>query len=214
MRLDSPLLRACLVAGLFVACNKDDPKSTSTPAADVSRKARVLPKSGEVWGRDLALGLSLSEHELCRELDSLDCISEAHRITLGGVEPARLGIDEPLETTPVSAPIAADRVALSACSLRYEKDLSGTAVVFGPVLDAPAAANPDRPFAPDPSVEARAAVSESLVERLLARAPNAEELAALEALHSDLQDVSSDPTRDWCIGACMVVATSTEALFY
>lgn len=204
----------CAAAALLlVACKTDDKGPTSV--ADVSQKARVLPKTGKVWGRDLALGLALAEHELCRELDTLDCLSEAHRITLGGVEPARLGIDEPLEITPVSAPIAVDRVALSACSLRYERDLAGPAVVFGPVLEpSESGPTPSGRFAPDPSATARAEVSTQLVERLLARAPNADELAALESLYTDLEAISDDPSRDWCVGACMVVATSTEALFY
>ena len=196
------LRSALLVVLVATGCSKDETKSTSPAVGeDVSRKARVLPKGGQVWGRDLALGLALSEHELCRELDTLDCLSEAHLITLGGVEPARLGIDEPLETTPASAPIAADRVALAACSLRYERDLSDTAVVFGPVLDSA-------------SARSRAQVADNLIERLLARAPNAEEVAALEALYADLSGISTDLERDWAVGACMVVATSTEALFY
>ncbi len=35
---------------------------------DYSAKARVLPKTGDVWGRDLANGLALNEWELCQEL--------------------------------------------------------------------------------------------------------------------------------------------------
>jgi len=205
VRLEAQRRALLVVAALLAACGSDDvgAGARSAVAVDISQKARVLPKTGAVWGRDLALGLSLGDHELCRELDTLDCLNEAHRITLGGVEPARLGIDEPLDTTSVSAPIAADRVALSACSLRYERDASGVPVVFGPVLDAPTS-----------SARSRAQVSEQLVERLLARAPNRDELAALEALYTELAGISDDRERDWAIGACMVVATSTEALFY
>ncbi len=174
---------------------------------DYSAKARVLPKTGDVWGRDLANGLALNEWELCQELGQLDCVADAHRITLGGVEPARLGIDEPLETTPVSAPIAVDRVALSACSLRYERDVAGPAVVFGPVL----ADQTRNPFDPTAAYEA---VSRSLVRRLLSRDPTEDEIVALLELRDELSDLSDDVDRDWCVGACMVVATSTEALFY
>ena len=33
---------------------------------DISQKARVVPKGGEVWGRDLARGLGLDTWELCK----------------------------------------------------------------------------------------------------------------------------------------------------
>ena len=199
-------VRTCMmvaVLALAPAC-KDDPAAVKR---DYSAKARVLPKSGEVWGRDLANGLALEEWELCRELGQLDCVSEAHRITLGGVEPARLGIDEPLETTPVSAPIAVDRVALSACSLRYERDVEGPAVIFGPVLDANRSSRFDW-------LQAREQVAQSLVRRLLSRDPKAEEVEALVATYDALDGISDNVLRDGSIGACMVVATSTEALFY
>ena len=168
---------------------------------EVSSKARVVPKGGEVWGRDLARGLGLLPWELCRELGTVDCIRDAHRITLGGMEPEGLGIDAPLANALVTAPIAADRVALSACGERFVRDRAGDPILFGPVLE-------------DDSPTARKEVATQLVQRLLSRAPNRDELKALESLHDDLDGVSSDLVRDWSVGACTVVATSTEALFY
>lgn len=168
---------------------------------DISAKARVVPKGGEVWGRDLARGLGLLEWELCEELGQYDCIGDAHRITLGGVEAERLGVDEPLPNALVSAPIAIDRVAVSACGERLKRDAAGPAVVFGPVLDRA-------------SNGRRKDVAETLVRRLLSREPLKEEVEHLVDLYDVLEDVSSDPDRDWAIGACVIVATSTEALFY
>lgn len=172
-----------------------------TPDADVSSKARVMPKSGEVWGRDLANGLGLQSWELCHELGTYDCIEDAHRITLGGVEPTSLGIDEPLAHPSVSAPIAVDRVATSACGERYTRDLAGPAVVFGPVLESDTPGHREK-------------VAQALVTRLLGREPNPDEVDALVSLHDTLAPLSDDPARSWSIGACVVVATSTEALFY
>lgn len=172
-----------------------------SPEREVSAKQRVLAKSGQVWGRDLARGLGLLEWELCKELGEVDCISDAHRITLGGMEPERLGIDEPLANALVSAPIAADRVALSACGERFARDTAGSPVVFGPVLD-------------DDSAAARKDVSTGLVRRLLSRDPTKEELDALEGLHAELVTLDAELPRSWAVGACVVVATSTEALFY
>lgn len=173
----------------------------ATEPSSVSQKARVMPKGGAVWGRDLAAGLGLQQWELCAELGGYDCIGEAHLVTLGGVEPAELGIDEPLANASVSAPLAVDRVAIAACAERYRRDQAGPAVLFGPVLELDDKAH-------------REAVATLLVERLLAREPKADELAAIVELYEQVAPLSSDPVRDWSVGACVMVATSTEALFY
>lgn len=182
-----------LLGVLAIGCNRE-PESTST-------KARVMAKTGAVWGRDLANGLGLQTWELCSELGAYDCIDDAHRITLGGVEPTRLGIDDPLPNASASAPIAVDRVAISACAERYERDQAGSPVLFGPVLD-------------KDTKKAREEVAGNLVRRLLAREPRDAELDALLDLADELEPVSSDLARDWSVGACVIVATSTEALFY
>lgn len=189
MRLD---LKTALVL-LAMACG--------TQERDESSKARVMQKGSKVWGNDLARGLGLQPWEICKELGTYDCLGEAHRVTLGGVEPERLGVDKPLANALVTAPIAADRVAQSACGARLERDREGPAVLFGPVLDS------DTPAS-------RKKVTTALVERLLSRRVKAEEIDALEAMHADISAVSSNTTRDWAIGACVVIATSTEALFY
>ncbi len=196
MRLDFLVIGT--LAGLLLlapGCN------TGEGERGVSAKQRVMPKSGEVWGRDLSLGLGLEDWSLCNELGTYDCISDAHLITLGGVEPAVLGIDEPLANASVSAPIAADRVAIAACGERLARDEAGPAAVFGPVLEANTMQN-------------RQTVSAQLVRRLLSRHPTDAEVDALVDLYPAISDISEDPARDWAIGACLMVATSTEALFY
>ena len=190
-------LSVAALAPLFFALGCGGDEHTS-----VSAKARVNAKSGAVWGRDLANGLGLQEWELCSELGAYDCISEAHRITLGGVEPTVLGIDEPLPNASVSAPIAVDRVATSACGLRYDRDKSGdTPVIFGPVLK-------------KDSGRAREEVADALIRRLLARESTKAELESLVALYDTLAPISKDLPRDGAVGMCVIVATSTEALFY
>ena len=64
------------------------------------------------------------------------------------------------------------------------------------------------------SPQARQEVSENLVRRLLARQPTQADVDALEGLHDAIGSASSDLVRDWSVGACVIVATSTEALFY
>lgn len=186
--------RIVLLLLTLSACGRHDER-------DTSQKARVVPKSGDVWAQDLSRGLGLEPQALCTELGQFDCITDAHLVTLGGVDPARLGIDEPLANALVSAPIAADRVATSACSERYRRDKEGPAVIFGPILDKDTSGH-------------RKDVAKSLVQRLLVREPNKEELDALESLHDVLEPLSKDLAHDWAIGACITVATSTEALFY
>lgn len=200
MRLDLPSraargLVALTVLGLLA------PGCPAPEEREVSAKARVLRKPGQVWGRDLARGLGLLPWELCQELGESDCIEQAHRITLGGTEAERLGVDEPLPNALVSAPIAADRVAIAACGERYARDSAGSPVIFGPVLE-------------KGSRKAREDVSVQLVRRLLSREPTKAELDALEDLHRELEPIADDLPRDWAVGACVVVATSTEALFY
>ena len=195
--LRTRLLGALLPTLLLAGC------ATEVESPTESRIGRVQAKSGEVWGRDLGQGLGLDAWDLCQELGEVDCITDAHRITLGGVEPTVLGIDQPLDNAAVSAPIAVDRVATSACAERYRRDQAGPAVLFGPVLDGDVA-----------SYNARLMVSRALVERLLSRRANADEDAALVDLYDALKPLSTDLARDWSVGACVVVATSTEALFY
>jgi hypothetical protein len=192
VRPDPRLL--ALGALLLVSC-----KEAEQPAA--STKARVLAKPGPVWGKDLSVALGLQDWELCKELGAYDCITEAHNITLGGVEPTELGIDAPLEDAAVSAPIAVDRVAVAACGERLARDEQGPAVVFGPVLE-------------EDTPRTRREVAGNLVRRILARHPTETELSGLVDLYDTIAPLTDDPVREWSIGACMVVATSTEALFY
>jgi len=191
VRLDTLLVALTLAVGC-----KDAQQPT------VSQKARVLPKTGEVWGRDLAQGLALDDWSLCTELGRYDCISDAHLITLGGVEPEELGIDARIDQASVSAPIAVDRVAVAACGERVARDESGAAVIFGPLKDGEA------------TPAERREVANLLVQRLLARHPTETELSGLVDLYDTIEPLSDDPVREWAIGACVVVATSTEALFY
>lgn len=191
------LVVVAAVAALVAGCGEPE------GLREASAVARVKPKSGEVWGRDLGNALDLHGYELCKELGTVDCLGEAHLVTLGGVEPTRLGVDEPLQNASVSAPIAADRVALAACAERWSRDTDGPAVIFGPVLGAN-----------EPSVEARSQVSTTLVRRLLGRDATKTEVEGLVQLYDEIAPLSSNPVSDWSVGACVVVATSLEALFY
>lgn len=197
-------LRFCVLALLAAACGGDDgapPASTEQPA---SAAARVKLKGPQRLANDLAQALAIPRQELCRELGQADCF-ETHDIVLGGVDPYRLRIDEPLPEAPVTAPMAVDRIALSACGERAARDFAapGDAVVFAEVAGAGAL----------PSTRARAAVARRLYERLLARPADAAEIDALVAFGDQLTD-HAEPARQWAQLACYAVATTTENLFY
>ncbi len=173
------------------------PGDAGSAAVDYRSRAPALKrKDGEQLSRDLAQALEIGRNEVCLELGQYDCAEEAHKISLGGVEPYRLRIDEPLPGVGVAGPIAVERVALSACGLRARKDFEGPEppVVFGPLGSAGGS---------------RAAVVDDLYERLLGRAPDPEERAMLsEWTAPGMTD------RDFAVLACFVVATSLEHLFY
>jgi hypothetical protein len=150
-----------------------------------------------VISQDLASALELPRAAVCRELGLHDCASAAYRIVLGGVEPYKLRIDQPLPAIPVTAPIAADRLALAACGQRVDLDFAkpAEARVFGALARGEA--------------DARVAGVQELYRRLLARAPDPEEVSALLTL--------ADPPatdRDFAVLGCFAVATSLEFLFY
>lgn len=167
-----------------------------------SRKARVKFKGGERYARDLAASLELGREAICNELGQYDCV-QVHAIALGGVEPYQLGIDEPLATAPISAAIAVERVALSACSARIDADLADPASA---VLVSFASAEPSR--------GEREALAADLFDRLLRRDATLDEIAALTAFYDEVAADSDQPARDWARLSCLSVATMLEALFY
>ena len=167
-----------------------------SPAADVSsRTAQLKRKDGARLANDLAQGLEVERDQLCLELGLYDCAAEAHRIVLGGVEPYVLRVTEPLSVTPVTAPIAVDRLALSACGERARADFEGEAVVFASLVQGEASGV--------------AEAIDVLYDRLLGREPDAHERQALAAFADEVPTL-----RDFAVLTCFAIATSTEFIFY
>jgi hypothetical protein len=175
------------------------------PAQAPSSTPRVKFKGPTRLANDLSRALELDRDELCHELSSYDCF-ETHNIALGGVEAYDLGVHEPLDEPGVSSPIAADRIALSACGERAALDFGdpGAAVVFVEIANDPAQADPE-------SLEAAGA---RLYRRLLRREPEARELGALVAFYDEIP--TTDPARaeSWAHLSCFALATMLENLFY
>jgi hypothetical protein len=180
----------------------DDPEDPEEPSQAPSSKARVKFKGAQRYGRDLADALSLDRAQLCQELAEYDCF-DVHNIALGGVDPYDAAVFEPLQTFGVASPIAADRIALTACGERSEIDFAqpGTSVIFQNVAGGSADGDSLRSDA------------RRLYLRILRREPEDTELDALAEFHGEIPD---GPNHDqtWAHMSCFAVATSLESLFY
>lgn len=215
---------SALLAGLLLlaGCEDDAPakpkakKPQTTDSAVVpSKQPRVRAKGGARYAADLAVALGLPRDQLCKELGSLDCVDDVHRIVLGGVEPYDLGIYQPLAVSPMTAPIAVDRVALSACARAARRDVQqrDAAVFLRDIAAGQALSAADRE-----------AVAKRIYDRLLLRDAEAFEVEALVGLHDDVvaelaaaqttTTAAGDADEQWLTLACFAVASGTEALFY
>ncbi|MCA9711935.1 MAG: hypothetical protein KDK70_39225, partial [Myxococcales bacterium] len=157
-------------------------------------------KGGERYARDLAAALELPRDELCTELGLYDCVGEVHRIALGGVEPYEQAVFEPLPEPGVSSPIAVDRIALSACGERVEREFQdGSLELLAELMQG------------EPDAAARAAVAQRLYRRLLRRDGEPREIEAVVGLWDDLPQPDA---RTWAQLSCFAIATTLENLFY
>ncbi len=205
------ILAAFAVFAVMLGCGGEgeaplpepEPPSTQPPEEQpASAKSRVKFRGGERYGNDLALALELTQSELCTELSNLPCTT-VHKIALGGVDPYRARIDEPLPQESVTAPIAVERIALSACGERVTRDFADPdqAVLFAELAHG------------DVSESALRAVVDRLYDRIMRRGAAEWEIDTLSAWYGEWAD-SVEAEREWAQLACFVVATNTETLFY
>ena len=192
-----------LAALLVSACGDDAAVSSPSDQQPPSAKARVKAKGPVRLVNDLATALALPHDALCKELSVSDC-HVAHNIVLGGVEAYEARIQRPPATLSVVAPIAVDRLMLSACGERAHRDFSDpkNAIVFVEVASG------------KHDTEARAQVVERIYDRVLARPVNATEREALVAFYDQLGGSGVDRAQTWAQLSCYAVATTTEMIFY
>lgn len=180
-----------------------------------SGKANVRYKRNERLRNDFAAALGIQATELCLELGLYSCTDLVHQISLGGVEPYRLGIHEALPFTTVTTPIAVERVALAACEKRVRRDLfGGDPQSQGPLIYANLEIGADGRLA---NLEGGGVTRsiETLYKRVHQRMPLEREVLHLRQLYRDLEaDGAPDPARDWAVLSCFSVLTTMEALFY
>lgn len=212
------LFFAALVASGVTGCSGDDPKKpapTPTPSPTVdtqpaSPTAAVRFKGNEVISNDLSRGLSLEATAICNELGAYSCTDKVHKVTLGGVDPYDRQIYEPFRSTVATTSLAAERVVLSACLERANRDFAdgATPAIFAglPV---------DAGKLTDRHADAVRAAIDALYVKLVQRHASKGEIAALEE-HYLAVEASGDatPAKTWAGLACFSVGTSTEFLFY
>jgi hypothetical protein len=190
-----------------------DDGGTGTDAGPVasSAKGNVLFKRSERLRNDFSQALSLDPATICREFGQYSCTDQVHSITLGGVEPYTLGINDPLPSTGVATPLVIDRLALSGCTQRVAMDLAtpAQAVIFK-------ALTPDAAGKlSDLEAPAVAASIDLLYKRLVLRPPTVAELGHMKQLYRDIEAKGKpDPAKSWMVLSCFAVASSVESIFY
>jgi hypothetical protein len=173
------------------------------PPFAISTKGELAWKRHRAFERDLLAGLSLNKAELCSELGLYSCVDFVHTVPLGGNEPFVKSQYEPLATPTVTTPIAVERVVLSGCITRVDRDAAGDADVFTDI-DLGATSVTD--------VEADATAS-TLGRRLLQRDLTDVEAALIRELTDD-GDGGAVGARDFAVAACFTIGSMAETLFY
>ena len=190
------------------------PAGGTTPAPTErtfeSARANLRFKGAARLREEYARILQLPTDALCTELGQFDCIDDLHQITLGGVEPYKANIFKPFPGIAVGASLAVERVALSACTARIERDAAdpARAVYFGDIpLRGGALADVNAP-------QVDAALT-ALTREAWLREPTPDDLATLKALYADvLAEGGRTPAFTWAQLVCMTTLTTSEALLY
>ncbi len=171
-----------------------------------SNDPRVKFKDGERMLRDLSSALQLPRETICKELGQYDCYLDAFKVVLGGVEPYKIRIVEPLETASMTAPIAVDRVAMHVCSRRVAEDVKSPASAV--LFHAPKKAD----------LQWKQRTVATLYDKLLRRDASAAETARLVGFYDTVAKGHSgkaeDVARDWVTLGCFTLASSLEGIFY
>jgi hypothetical protein len=214
------LLGLAMVAGVSVACTST-PEAPAmqvaiaeTPAPVPSADPRVKFKDGERYLRDLSASLGIPRDDICKELSRYDCMTDAFRIVLGGVEAPNLLVNEPIDTAALTSPIAVDRVALHVCAnrVRRDRETPASAVLF----KAGAYGRDGRDKSP--SQAWLSTTADAIYGSILLRSPSEREVATLAGFYNQVAGgrpaSSQDVAADWVTLSCFAVASSLEAVFY
>jgi hypothetical protein len=210
---------AALLATITAACTSvPEPVpvrfAADAPAPVASVDPRVKFKDGERYLRDLSANLDIPREEICKELSRYDCMTDAFRIVLGGVEAPNLLVNEPIEDAALTSPIAVDRLALHVCTnrVRMDKEKPADAILFK------AGAFGREGRAKGPEIAWLNSTADAIYGSVLLRTPSEQEVQNLAAYYAQVADGraanSPEVAADWVTLSCFAVASSLEAVFY
>jgi hypothetical protein len=213
------MLGLVAISVLAAACSTTTPEPltpspAATPAPVASADPRVKFKDGERYLRDLSANLNMPREDICKELSRYDCMSDAFRIVLGGVEAPNLLVNEPIENAALTSPIALDRVALHVCTnrVKMDRDKPADAVLF----KTGAFGKDGRAKSPDATWMRQTA--DTIYGAVLMRSPSENEIRGLTDFYAQVREGrpanSIDVAADWVTLSCFAVASSLEAAFY
>lgn len=213
------MLGLVAISVLAAACSTTTPEPltpspAATPAPVASADPRVKFKDGERYLRDLSTNLNMPREDICKELSRYDCMSDAFRIVLGGVEAPNLLVNEPIENAALTSPIALDRVALHVCTnrVKMDRDKPADAVLF----KTGAFGKDGRAKSPDATWMRQTA--DTIYGAVLMRSPSENEIRGLTDFYAQVREGrpanSIDVAADWVTLSCFAVASSLEAAFY
>ncbi len=180
--------------------SENEGEITTTESASLALGSKLKFKKQKLLEQEIMTSLSLSQNQICQELESLNCINEAHHLTLGGVDAYDKNIWENKNSFLETTPIVVERIVWSACEKRVALDLeSGESKIFskGSVSD---------------SSHVGLMVS-NLYQNILARDASENEIAAAKEFASNLEK-NGGTYDDWARLSCFSLMTSVEFLFY
>lgn len=192
------------------------PTADASPPTDVGSPPVTAPRSFRFKRFDQLQGelervLALAPNEVCRELDRFDCATDVHRVALGGSEPYFANVYDPAAEPPLNMPLAWERVVLTACAHRVDRDLDdpGEAAWLTEVVI-------DGDGRLDPSASATEDAVRRLYREAFLRNPTDAELAGwLDAYRQiEAEEPDGRPARSWARALCAAVLTSGEFVFY
>jgi len=158
---------------------------------------------------DVTNALALDKAELCNEVGQFHCVDRVHLAPLGGNEPFESGQYRPAPSPTATTAAALERVVLSGCVARVEKDKASAPLVFASLDLDGAALDPNDPSDRD----AADATTTALYRRFLARDPLATEMERARALMVDDEGGLVSP-ETFAVTACFAIGTSVENFFY
>lgn len=196
---------------LIASCGgSDTPPADPIPEAAPSSNPRIKFKGDQRLRNDISRALALEPDELCNELGKYSCIDDVHAVVLGGVKPYSQAIYAPLSRPALTSPVTAERVAMSACIERVDRDLIGDETVIFGSMDVDADGRLRDVDAPE-----LALIIDTLYQRVLQRNPWPHEVEHLRGLYRDIEASGAEsPARDWAVLACSMTMTTVEQLFY